>query len=607
MRKKVDTVTPGQDGPWGQPRIVGVAVVVLAAAVYANALGNGLVWDDPIVLTRQLLAFQSLRDLIFLPRNIPQFSPDYYRPLTVVTYLIDRSIAGTSPFMFHLSVICWHVVTTYLVFRFGLILFRRTERVTLAAGLSAALFAVHPIHTESVAWGAGRSDVLACAFSLGAALVYFAEGRSATWRAALAAALLLTAALAKETVVALFVVLPFTDVLFSRTAAPPTPRGPRSQRRRHGASRSARRIPLVAYVPFAAALMLYLAIRQAALGSVLGGAGEAGGDVIPKVIGALGLYLGKLVLPVRQCAYISDLPAHPLALVGIGAVLAGIALTCLVAWHRGEAVVTFLLIWIGATLAPSLAIVVKIPAAPVAERYLYLPSVGYCLLLGYGAVHLLGAISARQARATVVGGLGVALCAGAVATVQRNAVWRSNFSLWEDTAAKNVSNGLPMRSLAAAYQQSGDAAKASEYFRLALQRRNDASGMFTIYNNLGSLAVVERKLDEGERYYRSALAIQPQAPDALFNLGLISLTRAKEQSSDRDETRRGEEAKQARQLFDHAEQLSPLDPDIPLALGETLRILGDTAGARAQYERALKLGIPPASETVVRTVLSELR
>src|SRR5450756_418258 len=103
-------------------RIVAAAVVLLAAAVYANALGNGLVWDDPIVLTRQLLAFQGLRDIIFLPRNIPQFSPDYYRPLTIVSYLIDRAVAGSSPFMFHLSVVFWHVVTTYLVFRFGLTL-----------------------------------------------------------------------------------------------------------------------------------------------------------------------------------------------------------------------------------------------------------------------------------------------------------------------------------------------------------------------------------------------------------------------------------------------------------------------------------------------------
>src|SRR3990172_7771686 len=101
-------MTSAKNRVWDDARLMGAAVVVLAALAYVNALGNGLVWDDPIVLTRQLLAFQSVRDLIFLPRNIPQFSPDYYRPLTVASYLIDRAVAGSSPFMFHFSVVLWH-------------------------------------------------------------------------------------------------------------------------------------------------------------------------------------------------------------------------------------------------------------------------------------------------------------------------------------------------------------------------------------------------------------------------------------------------------------------------------------------------------------------
>src|SRR5512135_1967568 len=98
------------------PALVGAGVAVFAAVVYANALANGLVWDDPIVLDRQLRAFKTLGDLIVTPRNIPQNSPDYYRPLTILSYLIDRAIGGTGPLMFHLSVVVFHVVTTFLVF-----------------------------------------------------------------------------------------------------------------------------------------------------------------------------------------------------------------------------------------------------------------------------------------------------------------------------------------------------------------------------------------------------------------------------------------------------------------------------------------------------------
>ena len=663
------------------PRLVGAAVSVLAAVVYLNVLANGLVWDDPIILTRQLLAFQSLGDLIFLPRNIPQFSPDYYRPLTILTYLIDHAIGGASPFMFHFSVALFHVLTTYLVFRFGMGLFRGQPMAVPAAGLGAALFALHPIHSESVAWGAGRSDVLACGFSLAGAVVYLSQHQPAWRRATVAAGLLFAATLAKETAVPLLMLVPLSDIVLRRAGQGATPVGPRAERRRRNAA-PAPPPRLLLYLPFVAALALYMSAREAVLGSALGPASALRIDTLPRLIGAVGYYLGALALPVRQSAYISDLPTGPFALLATAVAVLLLAVVGLFPYvtsrtnmlsetiatapperanpvlskveggeraggllgggpaARGERVVSFLLLWIAFTLAPSLVIVLKIPFAPVAERYLYLPSVGYCLLLGYGAVRLFSGLTSRKARALVAVAVVVLLCVGAAATVRRNAVWRSNLTLWQDTAARNITDGLPMRSLATTYQQLGDAAKAKEYFLLALQRRNDAAGLLTIYNNLGSLAMMDKKLDEAERYYRSALTAlgvpdlvrlsqvpseaarsdptgsgptgqdagrsPPGAADALFNLALIGLTRAKDEGGTRDPSWRHEQAEQARRLFEHAQQLSPLDPDIPVGLGQTLSVLGDVAGARKAYERALQLGLPPATDAAVRHLLREL-
>lgn len=590
----------------GDARLMGAAVVALAAAVYANALANGLVWDDPIVLTRQLLAFHSLRDLIVLPRDIPQFSPDYYRPLTILTYLIDRAIGGASPLMFHLSVVVYHLIATYLVFRFGTLLFQSQPWATAGAALAAALFAVHPIHSESVAWGAGRSDVLACGLSLAGLVAYRSERAQGLRRAIVTAALLFAATLAKETAIMLLLLVPLSDVLLRRSATVPVAAAGRPERRRRAATAAAPTPAAVQYAPFAVAFLLYMAAREASLGSVLGPASAVGPDLLPKLIGAVGLYLSKLVLPISQSAFISDLPVHPLALLVTSTVVLALAGACGVAWRTGKRVVTFLLLWIGVTLAPSLAIVIKIPAAPVAERYLYLPSVGYCLLLAYGIMHLSQRLASRPARNVLGAAVALLLCTGAVATVRRNAVWRSNLTLWEDTAAKNRTDALPMRSLATAHQQIGDSAKAAEYFQLALQRRNDAAGLFTIYNNLGSLAMVDKRLDEAERYYHAALTSNPQAADALFNLGLIGLTRAKSDDSDHDAAWKREQALQARRLFEQAQQLSPLDPDIPVGLGQTLSFLGDTAGARMQFEHALQLGLPPETATAVRDLLRGL-
>jgi len=346
--------------------------------------------------------------------------------------------------------------------------------------------------------------------------------------------------------------------------------------------------------------VVYVALRRAALDTTFGSAAALGVDVVPKLLGAAGVYLGKLILPIRQSAYISDLPSGPVALLLAGAAIALVCGGGVVAWRRGERRVSFLLLWIGVTLAPSLAIVVKIPGAPVAERYLYLPSVGFCLLVGYTASRMMQ----RVGRVVVTAVVALLLCAGTATSVQRNAVWRSNLTLWTDTAAKNTTDGLPMRGLSTAYQQLGDAAKAAEYFQLALQRRNDQSGQFTIYNNLGSLAMTERKLDEAERYYRKALGLNPQAAECVFNLGLIALTRAKEDAAGHDAAWQREQAQRARQLFEQSIQLNPHDPDAYVALGQTFTTLGDGQAARAHFERALQLGLPPATEASVRRLLT---
>jgi tetratricopeptide (TPR) repeat protein len=491
--------------------------------------------------------FRSVGDVLAPPRDIPQFSPDYYRPLTIATYLLDRAVGGGDAFPFHLSVVLAHTVASVLVYALALQLLavgrsgRRTaaapradssDAVARVGAVSAgALFALHPIHTESVAWAAGRSDVLATGFLL-AVLVVTGQAQRTWVTSVLGAAFALAALGAKETAVAIYPLMFLRDVL-----VPPMPRPTRSDWLRGWVG------PLLAG-------LVYVLLRRNALGEFVGSAPDAlaaGQRSLGDLIGAVGMYLGRLVWPVPLNAYIDHIDTGTMT-VGLALVFVAGFATAFWLWNRARVqgiegsrvqaspgkrapttrgsskqaparnlessnprtlnvgILLFGLAWLGLTLAPSLAIVWKIPDAPIAERYLYLPSVGFCLLIGYAAARAWAAASTQSTRWAVAGAVALLLLASAIVTVRRNPVWHDDIALWEDTEQNSQVSGMAARSAGTAYQQAGRPADARAAFERALQRRNTQRGLQTIYNNLGTLAMFDRDYAAAQRYYEAAMA-----------------------------------------------------------------------------------------------------
>ena len=547
---------------WAPPLLIGV----LALGAYTNSLANGFVWDDPIILTRQLVVFRTVGDVLLPPRDIPQFSPDYYRPLTIGSYLLDRAVGGEHPFAFHLSVVIGHAVAALLVYFLAQQLLATTRAARTGALVAGALFAVHPIHTESVAWAAGRSDVLATAFLLAALLIH---GRSRhSWRTTALSGLSAAAGLAaKEAAIALYPLMILRDLL----VRPAARRSPAAWGWSYGG-------PL-------AAGAVYLALRRAALGTLAGpapAASPAASHAPLDLVRAVGIYVEKLLWPVGLNAYIDHLAGGPLPLLFAGLFAVGLGLA---AWRWSTAsaggVPLYALAWIGVTLAPSLAIVWKIPDVPIAERYLYLPSVGACLLAGWAAARGVSAATSPAIRAALAAAVTAVLLAALALTVRRNVVWHDDIALWTDTEAKSVVSGMAARDLGTAYQQAGRAADARAAFARALQRHNDARGLQTIYNNLGTMAMYDADYAAAQRYYQQALAANPEAADTLFNLGLAVLQAG-------GATRQSAQA--ALPYYQHALRLSPHDSDVEAAIAQVLDLLGEHADAAAHAQRALALG-----------------
>jgi len=547
--------------------LAGVALVALL--VYANSLGNGFVWDDPIIIERQLIVFDSLADVLITPRGIPQYSPDYYRPTTTASYLIDRMLGGDDAFAFHLSVVLAHALVAVLVTLLCRQLFvpsAMADRAAVAAGL---LFAVHPVHTESVAWAAGRSDVLATLFALAALLLL--RGADPGARRIAASGVCAFAALgAKEVAVALYPLALLRDWIDPAVGL--------------------KLRALVRYAGIGAALIAYVVLRRITIGDVVGEQpGEASVfTVLPEVLWALGAYVRELLWPFPLNAYIDAVPRGAGAFLGLAA-LAAASAWATVEWRRGDRRWLFAVAWVALAIAPSLAILWKIPEVPMAERYAYLPSVGSSLFFALVLVRI-------GATATPLRTLSIAplLLLAAAAVWLRNPVWRDDVSLWSDTATKTTTSGMALRNLGAAHLRAGRDGEAEPLLRRALTLRNPPLGLHGIYSNLGTIEMNKGQFAAARVFYEQALGEGAAGADVIFNLGLSKFY---------DGGQSPAAARAALPHFQSAAELSPHDPDIDAVLVQVYAALGEPARARAHLEAGIAKGLRPETRTALEGVL----
>ncbi len=570
-----------------------LALAALVLACYLPTLSYGLVWDDPISIQRWLPALQTLGDFFFPPPNIPQFPPDYYRPLPLLSYKLDLLVGGGAAWAFHASSVAWHLASTLLCFFAARALLGAEGAHSRAAFVAAALFAVHPIHSESVAWMAARPDPMVATFALSALLL--ALRGTQRWRTVLASSLFLLAALlCKENALAACLLIPIAAVLFA-----PVPALPRHAQ----LQRNARLTLAVRWLAgSSAASIVYLLLRAYGLANYQRGPFSLPEQGLWSVLGALGYYWHKLVFPPPQSAYVAHVPDSALYLalgaLGLGC-LAGLGTR---AWRHRQPALAFACLWLFFTLLPSLAVLFRPPAAPVAERYAYLPSLAVCWLAGLAWERLArgGRVQQRASMALAV----LVVAAGLLATVRRNRVWTDNVSLWADTARLASDDGFALRNLGAALLENGRDEEAELALRQALEKRNPPNGLFAIYNNLATIALKRRDWQTARSYYERAYEAVPGA-DTMFNLGVLFWTQSQQMPAEHPERHRLTE--EALRRFQAAAEASPWDADIQVALGQVQQALGELSAAAQHYRRALELGLTGSRAQQVWRLLAELQ
>ena len=498
--------------PTSRWRLGLLGVAAAAVALYLPTLFYGLVWDDNLLLRvmEDRLRAGGPASLLFSDfRLYPWESTGYYRPVVMLSLWLDRLLSGVLPFSFHLTNVLLHGLVSALVAAAG----RRLTGSATAALLGGLLFAVHPAHVESVAFVSGRTDLWAAAFGMASLLCWLrsregAPSRLLPWPAWGGAAFLL-ACLSKEVAVLLpAVVLAWDAVVPAGGGDAPLPGW---WRRNRGWAAA-----------WGLSLAVLAALRWGAAGlpPVPGVGASFAGSHVEEALGDWTLipsmwvqYLRLLALPwplkiiytPEQLNVTAFQVAGLLAFAGLAAAASGTA---------SRRVGLLALLWVGAFLLP-VSGVVPLHGAIVAERFLYLPSAGFCLAAG-GAAVLLGDRFRSARLATVAAGAAAALCAAGVLYASRP--WRDDVALFTRVVQTTPRAWRGHDNLGNALTAQGRLEEAMAHYLEAIRIKPDYA---EAHFNLAVLLDQAGMSDAAIARYREAIRIAPGFPEAHNNLGVL--------------------------------------------------------------------------------------
>lgn len=436
-------------------RLFTALLLATVALVYANTLANQFVMDDELYILRNPQVTDPSLHRLFSPNPVSTL----FRPLTFASLALNWSISGSSPPSYHLMNLVLHGVVTWLLYILLLELLGGAPEAMAVAFAAALLYAVHPIHTEAVAWAVGRAELLAAGF-LFAGWILHLRDRPAASLACFAAALL-----SKESAVAFFPLVVLGDCAIGRWK------------------------PRIRYALAAGLLLLYLG----AVWKIEGG--RFGPAEIPfadnplvhlsaswRILNALRVawrYIALQAWPaVLSCDYsFNQIPIYRDWHHTLPAALAAAAILGVWLWvarvRRAPWALAGGIYFAGFAVTAN----VVLPTGTImGERLAYLPSAGFCLLLALGWNWI------RRKKEYLAWGVLAAVVFGfSVRTVARNRDWRDTLALYS-AAVRAVPNDAKMHAnLAGEYFSRGQLEAAAKEYEIALRINPQSPDTLALY------------------------------------------------------------------------------------------------------------------------------
>ncbi|MFN0009906.1 MAG: tetratricopeptide repeat protein [Planctomycetota bacterium] len=526
---------------------VGCLLAFATAAAYAGVLRAGFIHlDDPVYVVHNEQVLRGLR-LDGILWAFKTSEGGNWHPLTWISHMLDAQVFGLRAWGHHATSLALHVASSVLL----LAALDRLTRAFWPSALVAALFALHPLHVESVAWISERKDTLSTFFMMLVLLSYgvYAE-RPTRGRYWTVVGLLLLGLMSKPMLVTLPCVLLLLD------------HWPLGRTARESIGRLVReKIPLFALTA-AASLTAYFS--QKTTGAV------APADVLPlsvRVSNALvsyTRYLSKTFWPVDLAAYYP----HPKA-IEPGPALAALAILAAITWvaFRARRSRPFLLVgwlWYLGTLVPVIGIV-QVGAQAMADRYTYVPLIGFFVMLAWSVPW-----SASPMPRLAAWSAALLLAVLAFATRHQVDYWKDTRTLFQHALAVTSENAIAEKCLGDALMGEGDLDGAIAHLTRAARI---APALYDVHNNLGAALGAKGRFEEAVVQYRAEISSRPRAAEAYYNLGvaLVSLGRVDEGIA----------------AYQEALRIDPDLPDADAKLGIALGTQGRFAEAEEHFRAEL--------------------
>lgn len=475
-----------------------VILIILGLFSYRQSLNNGFTnWDDDVMLLQNPLVHSLSSGNI--AKIFTEIQNNMYHPLVTLSYAIEYSFAGEKPYTYHFTNLALHILSSILVF----FIFYRLSGNNIIALITSALFAVHPLHVESVAWITERKDMLFSFFFLSALLFYlYYRERPVTKYYLCVIILFFMSCLSKTTAVVFPLALVLIDYYYDKKFTLKSFRD---------------KIPFF-LISIAFAIINIGAQYKETFSGVQLEIPEAG---IPErilfTVYNFWFYIYKAIVPVNLSAFY-PYPNSPLpAIFYISPLIAGAIIFAV--WYslRYTNKISFGLLFYAAAIFPVLQLI-PVGRSISADRFAYIPLIGlfYLAALGINYIYSMNSIN-KNIRYLISGSAAAIIIFLGYLSNEQCMIWKDSMTLYSDMIKKDPNTSIAYNNRGTIYLQNGSIQQAESDFLNAVRVNNKYS---TAYNNLGLVCNNRTEYDKAIGYFRQAVTINPNYAEAHFNLGL---------------------------------------------------------------------------------------